>query len=338
VRPVSVLAVVLVVAACGASPHSTQALAAELEAAGLLQARQDAPDLVALAEHALEAARDAELAGDEAVASDWATIARSYASAALSERERFALERERASLERERLELERHALALETEARTLEQTAERRDAVRVLERELLAAEQRAIEDEASPRRMRRLATGDAETARRAAAAIGERARLMAAAAVAMGASPTLASERIEAPLAGHQGDVAVADSAYRAARMLLAEARAGQETPSSAEGEQLLDEARLAELAPARTERGIVLSIASAFRGAALTASGATRVGLAARILVAHPHAGISIEASTPERAELVRRSLIAAGVTTPRIGTVQASAADELRIVVVGY
>ena len=184
----------LLLGACGPSiPHHAERAARDLEALGLRDAADAAPDLVAAAEAALADAERAERLADPDAAADFATRARLLGQAALAERERLEVTTRIAAFEREIAGLEEEAIAAEREtAREIRETAIA-VAGRAARVEMERARTRAEEDEARTRRRARISLENAGEIRRAAAALRERALLLSGAAEAMGADGVAAS-------------------------------------------------------------------------------------------------------------------------------------------------
>jgi hypothetical protein len=324
---------------CGSvPPRSATALRLELEASGLDEARQDAPDLAAAAYAALEEAARAELAGDREALGDHATRARLLASAALAERERAAADRERLELERRAIELEEQILADEREARAVEEEARREAAARAAREELLRALERAERGEAHPVRRRRLSIGNEAEARRAAVAIRERSRLLAAAAAAMGADAAALArvqeiaERSASTEASLEA-LALAAQAYDAARAALASARRARAAPTAEEIHAAEEAARSEGFRVVRLDRGLGIEVEGLFHPGSTRPlpQVAGRLRRLAALVASHPHGPVALEVDVSgageratslarERGEWLRRALVEAGIAAERL------------------
>lgn len=360
------LALVLSLAAiaCGPSiaPRNTQALRAELEAAGLPEASETAPDLVDAAHEALARAEEAEAAQRLDEVADHATRARLYAEAALAEQERIAAERERLELEQRALQLEEQILADERDARAVEEESRRLAAAEVAREELERARTRAEEYEAHPGRRARHSIGDDGEARRAAIAIRERARVLAAAAIAIGADAALLNRIEELVARGTAAppieSLALAEQALDQARDALAAARRARPGPSPEEIASAIEAIEEAGLEAVRLDRGLGIEASGLFRGtsAAPERGAEARIARIAAIAQAHPHGALALEIDVPsageaatrlarQRAEWARRALVAAGVPAERLsyrapGSTIASPSpgDRVRVILLAY
>jgi hypothetical protein len=286
-------------------------------------------------------AEAAHAAGDVDAEGDATTCARLYLEAALVEARRAEEERARAVAERATQEAEDAALRDETARLALEQETTRRAAAQVAEVELARALARAQATE--PRRGARLPSGDLEDARLAARALARRARLLLAAAAALGATDaeTRPADALltayEATLAprprGAEVQVsdalAAADAARRAAETVLGAARARLGAPGPEAVAALAETAHLAGLEAQRSERGVLL-YAAAFRGSA-TAPDAAAVGALATVLRAHATGPVLVEQEATAdaagarlartRAARLVQALVAAGLPAARLG-----------------
>ncbi len=240
----SILALILLVA-CATS--STAGIEVAFEAADVDRAER-APDLLLRAQRARELALAAAERGDEAAAGDHATEARLWLQAAL--------------VEADRLELEEARLADEAQEETLAQElADTRSERRAREAEIgreraadVAREQMELAFAAAEaRENRRPSPMDPATAARA---FQGRARLLAAAARALGAPTERVGELLEALLelgTVRDGQRALREALtlYRRALVLLGEARASSPvTP-----------AVVASLVASGRERGLEVSV-----------------------------------------------------------------------------
>jgi hypothetical protein len=330
---------------------------------GIEEARVTAPDLVAAAYAAADEAERAFASGDLDASADYATQARLEAAAALAEHERALAEQERASIEHETTLLEERAVEDESAARAIEAETARLRAARAAREELQRALELAERDEAHPVRRGRVSIVDDAEMRRAALAIRERARLLIAAAAAMGAETVVLARAEElAGLSAGNGNsqqaLELAEQAHEAARDALANARRTHPAPTREEIASLLEAAREAELSVMRFERGLGLELGQVFRGTTTQPlpGSERRIARIASLLRMHPHGAISIEVDVPgmgesatrlsrARGEWARRALVSAGVAAERIqvrepgaSMASAEAADRLRIVLVAY
>jgi hypothetical protein len=341
---------VALMSACGASPAPSAQLDRAFEQAQVKVARGRAPDLVAAAERARRDAAVAEQAGDEQAARDHATRARLLLGAAVAESERL-------KVEEARIEVERQARALVAQARAAERGREElaRETRRTLSAQV-ASEQAsrafAAAEEAERRRFGR-SPGEVEARYREAAGIlRDRARLVAAAAVALGAAPEAdALREMRKAIDGSAksrdaaGAVGEAARAHRLALKALGEARARRGGPTPAEVGSLVRTAMEMGLRVERSERG--LRIAPPAR---------RWEGLPTRrlvsLLTAHPHgpvvveglaasSGAAVERQATARARALASALERGGILAERIqvSTTRASAdAPEVEVVLLAY
>lgn len=352
--------VLLALAGCGGAPRSADTLAAELDAMHLEQASRAAPDLVAEARAALADAREAEARGDRVAAADHAALARLHAAAALDEEARLAADTERVALERETLEAETELHALEADATERRADLARLAAARTAREEAARSLVRAEVDEARPGRARHVSLSDPGELRTAARAIRDRARLLAAAATALGA-PTAASvdgllARSEAATDPHES-LALADQAYGAARALLAEARRAHPLTDATRIASLVEAAETEGFHALATTRGTAIELEGAFDGAATRASatGERRLARLAQLVLSYPEGPVRVEidSATPAeagrtasaRAESVVRALVAAGIPASRVSAADPIAPDQtptpaarVRVLLVAY
>jgi hypothetical protein len=311
----------LVLLGCGpAVPRTRGAFDAErLARARALGAEQRAPLLYEAAERALSDA--AELTYPSARA-ELETEARLWLEAAITECERSDLNAERLVLERQIEESYRAAIRDTEAARALaEQTA-----VRATARAVREEAQRALERAATiPARRPKLAPADE---RRAAEALVERARLVLAAARAMGATPEVVQEA-EVVLQRAQGllekapdrALAQADAALSVALATLADVRKRSAAPSAAERRALAEEGVTAGALLSRDDRGLLLSIEGALdaRGQ-LSFSGRRQLSRLCALAVAHPHGPVrlTLAAASDVRGRAAQASLAR---ELPRLG-----------------
>jgi hypothetical protein len=182
--------------------------------------------------------------------------------------------------------------------------------------------------------------------REAFALVVGRARLVLAAAVAVGADPE-AAERIRTRLdelrIGRRPDAAMesADALLREANALLGSARArAAAQPSTDEVAALVAEATEAGFAVERLERGLVVTLP--VRGnSARPGDGA--IAALARLVAAHPHGPVRIEVTAPNRraqaqADALVGALTDAGAGRERLGATGIEGAPRVDAVFVSY
>lgn len=360
----SALAALWLAAACGAvASRGAVEIRRELVASGLDEAQRTAPDLVAAAYAALEAAERAEISGDRAAFDDHVTRARLFADAALSERERAQADRERLELERRATELEEQILSDEREARAIEAAARHAAASRAAREELLRALELAERDDMPRGRRSRVSIGNEVQVRRAAVAIREHAQLLAAAASALGADATALARVRELAERSATCSVAfesleLAGAAHAAARHALATARRNRAGPSVEEVRAAAEAAESEGFRAVRLERGLGIEVDGLFRpGSARPTPHATRrLERLAALLTSHPHGPLALEidvAGADERATTVARergqwalrALIAAGVSAERLSfrppdvmLPSPARGERLRVVLLAY
>jgi len=334
-------AVCALLLACGGAEHpATRLLADRFAAPGVARARRAAPDLVAAAEQARSTAEAARARGDTDAERDATTCARLYLEAALIEARRADEERARAAAERAAQAANEAAHNDETARLDIEETTTRRAAALVAETELARALARAQASE--PRRGARLPSGDVEDARTAARALARRARLLLAAAVALGATEA-ETRPAEAQLTAYQAALAphargaepqiadalaAADAARRAAERVLGAARARLGAPGPEAVAALVETARIAGVTAQLGERGVIV-YAEAFRGTA-SAPDARAVGALATVLRSHPTGPVLVELEGSRdaagarlartRATRLVQALTAAGIPASRL------------------
>lgn len=301
------VALSVVALGCGASERpSIRLLADRFAGPRVARARVVAPDLLAAAEEARTAAEAAHARGDADAEDDELTRSRLYLEAALVEARRADEEVARVAAEHAAQEAEDAARRDEEARLAIEQETTRLASARVAETELARALARAQTSE--PRRGARLPSGDLEDARIAARALARRARLLLAAAVALGAIES-ETRPVDAQLAaceaalaararGAEAQVsdalAAADAARRGAESALGAARARIGAPGAEAIAALVETARIAGLEAQLGERG-VLVYAPAFRGTSAVAE-ARYVGALATVLRAHAAGPVLVE------------------------------------------
>lgn len=311
---------------CGAAtaPRARR-LAEELAALEGTAAAQT--ESAARARAAAEEAARAERAGQTTVADEHASRARAWAHAAVDEAEAAALDERLGTLEAELLDVETEAASLEHAAAQQRRAHQAAAATQAVREETLRALLRAEVDESAPRRGRRLGLGDDPQLARLASVLAERARVLLAAAVAMGASEaTCSSARAALEAAVAEGEPATrlraADRAHGLARAALAEARHRRGEAPSAEEIAAFAEALTSEgFAPYRDERGFGARLDGVFEGAALAASARGRIRRLGELLASHPAGPVVLlveadpdraaQAQATRRLEALRQALI---------------------------
>ncbi len=357
--------VLLALAGCGGASVSVGARGAttvetsSIETSSIEALRGDAPELVASAERARDAAEALEARGEAAAASDRRTEARLLEDAALAEHERADAVRAQAELEQQTIASEEQTLRDRAELDALEVTVRRAAAARVAREELQRALVRAEQDEAAraSRRMRHSA-GDAGELRRAAALIADHARWLLHAASAMGAPADEVARvavRLE-PSASASGASALssAEEARRDAQALLGARRRLQPVLTVEDVSSLCEAAELEGFTVARLERGLSVEALDVFRAGSEVSSplGRVRLRRLAALLVSYPVGSIVLELDTTSareealsarRADVVRATLEAGGVapdrTTVRVMAAATDAPDgRVRVVWTAY
>jgi len=317
-------ALVVVAAGCGAQSASRTAQTREHVRTALGELASE-PARRAL--QAAEAAEQSEQAGLSLEADEHASRARAWAAVAVDEQSAQELEEQLGALEASTLELEAEAAALEHAA------ADRRAATvaladgRAAREELTRALARAEADESAPRRARRVGIAEPAEVRRFAGVLEERARLLLAAAIALGARPesvTPARTAIEAidaepePLAR----LGLADRAHGLARVALADARhhAG-EMPEATEIDALREALETEGFTVHRGEQGLGARLTEVFDGPAIAASARGRLRRLGELVASHPSGPIVLlveadadraaQALAARRLEALRRAVV---------------------------
>lgn len=309
-----------------------------MRGAEVREAREGAPELVALAEEAIEEAESSERSGDEAGAADLATRARLILDAAVVETARVRDESRRASMEREIAEILEQARRDESARVDASRALSRAAAARVAREETRRALELAASDEARPARRQRVSLDDAPALARAAAALRARARLTVAAARALGANEetlrsTLAALETSEAASNAMEAISHADRARHEALGALGAVRAGQEGPGRDGPSTLAEAARAESFDVIALPEGMAVETAGLFRGrsASLGSSARTRLAQLVSLLAAHPHGPVQVQAQVAQggragdqlasrRAEALRRALVAAGVDASRL------------------
>lgn len=262
-----------------------------------------------------DAARRARAALDAAVAAyaqgrgvegdELASVARAWAETAALEHAVEQHETELAAMEVEAVE--RAAEARVASSSADESIAERQAQATALaaQDELVRALRRAEAEEASPRRARRLSLDSPAQILRFAQVIESRARVLLAAARALGASrePTAAALRALDAIASASDPLeklAASDRAYAAAQLALGDARrrAG-ERPSDEEIVSLVEALRSEGFEVQRDERGLGARFAEIFRGTDVAPSRRGELRRLGRLLSAHPFGPVVLVVET---------------------------------------
>lgn len=339
-----VLSLLFLVVGCGGAPRASGTLGADLDAMGLDAAAGRAPDLVSAARAAAADARADDDRGDAAAAADDATLARLYAQAALEERARLDADDARLSAERETLEAEAELHAVEAASAGNTSELARLAAARTAREEGARALARAEIDEARPGRARHDSLDDLAELRRAAGAIRDRARLLSAAATALGASSSsavddaiAASEAASAPLES----VRLADRAHAAARAQLAQARRAHPSVEPARIASLVEAAESEGFHAVRLARGAGVELERAFDGSSTRPSHVAegRLVRLAALITSYPDGPVVVEIDSATsadvahlaapRAAAVVHALVAAGVDASRVSAAEPIAID---------
>lgn len=330
-----VLLLAFALASCGAgSTPPAQTLTPLFEGSRVDDARAAAPDLMAQADAAREAAATAEQRGQRDQAAELATEARLWLAAALAVTDRLAFEREREADVLEADLVRQRAAALQVERAAV---VERETAARTAALATLTAE--SAFEHAAGYEARRLRRDDPETRalyRETSRALLERSAALIAASRALGAPPAAAAaldvrlaELRRAPrpeLVVTEADVLLSD-----AMGLLGRARATLPV-NPAESAALLEAASERGLTATRAERGVEL------RGAPLERATPAALRQVAALLNAHPHGGVQIlvvgsvaqRSAGRRRAASLRTGLLAGGVPAERVSVVEVTADVE--------
>lgn len=330
----ALLASVLLLAACGGGRLGpSEDLRARLASAEGRVTRERAPDVVAEVESALSDAEAAERAGEVEVAADHLTRARLLLDAAEAEAARIADEQERQRLEARLAEVTAQARRDEAARERIAAELARLAAARAAREEAQQALALAERDEARPSRRARVSLDDAQDVRRAAQALRARARLAEAAARALGASAEVLAPIEEALSASERARndplvaLAAADRAHAASLRALGGARRAAPSPGPDAPRALAEAAQAAGLEVVSLPEGLAVEAEGLFAGA--TPRG-PRVERLAALLAAHPHGPVQVQVQASasargsslaaQRAEALRRALVAAGADATRL------------------
>ena len=298
----------------------------------LSEARQAAPDLVVEVDRAEELALAAQREGDDEAAEDYATLSRLFAEAALLETERQQLEGQVLGLQERLEQTAGEAAALEAQRAELDAQLGRRRAAALARQEARAAFERAERDE--ERRVRRRSGENAIMHRRAALTLLRRARILAAAAGALGANENaVLLVQDEALQAERQGDpteaLRAASAIHRRALELLGQARSAHPVSSSAT--QALLEMATERGVEAEVSEGGVLLQGELQNGRRFNTG---RVRALADLLLAHPHGPVVLQGSQRTTQSLLRQ-LGGVGVARERL---QAGEGEGLSVLLPAY
>ena len=282
------------------------------------RARRLAPDLVARAEQQRAEATRLLEAGEPLVWQDHATAARLWLDAAIVEAQRVELEERRLSLEAETEQADESFARLTAERRELEAEARRQQAAEVARQ----VAERVLADGGPDGQGRR--TPSAETRRQAIDVLSTRARLLLAAAQAMGATPTAVApiEQLLAQAVAQRGvpgqALVLADRALQQSQLLLGQVRRNRPGATPEETATLVAEARELGWSAEHLERGLTVRMRS-------TPPSLVRV---ASLIQAHPHGPVGMQTYAPAaradaaraRAQRIIQGLVAAGVPAERL------------------
>ncbi len=357
-----VLSIALLSIGCGGGPNASRDVRQRLESAESQAARERVPDLIASVEAAIEAADNAEAAGNTDAASDHATRARLLLDAAQAEAVRIGDEEERARVEERISQVLARARRDEDARAQIDTELARLASARTAREEALRALQQAQQDEARPGRRARLSLEQAEDLRRAATILRARARLAAAAAESLGADAHALRPVNDALTASEQAvrdPVAALDAADRAnheALRALGTARRALSAPGPDGPAELAEAARADGFEALALPEGLAVEADRVYSGNALARQAADRVRQLAALVIAHPHGPVQVQSQAREagargeqlarqRAEALRRALVEAGVDAARLsaGAVPSALAADVpaeraRLVFVAY
>ena len=296
-----------------AGTQSTAGVRVAFEEADVSRA-QRAPDLLSRAERARDRAEEAAADGDNEAAADYATEARLWLRAAMVEADRLELEDARLTDEREEEAVAQRLAHTRARRRAHESEVGRERAAAV------AREQMERAFEAAEARETRRRQPDAMSPAAAARAFIDRARLLTAAARALGAPEDRVSELLheldEAPAAGG-ALLRQALALHRRALSLLGHARAGSPvTP-----------AVVASLVEAAQERGLEVSVAP---DGAFVSPGRRDETKVADLLRAFPHGPVKLEGRGARR---LGAALGREGIDQDRLEVAEGSAALAIQL-----
>lgn len=353
----------LLLGACGAGgPAASRDVRDQLESDESAVARARAPDLIARAEAAADAADRAERGGDLVAASDRATQARLLLAAAWAEAARVEDDEARREIEEELAGVLARARRDERTREALSRNLARLASARAAREEAERALEQAEQDEARGGRRARVSLQEASDLRRAAAALRARARTSLAAAASLGAPERAMapahellrrSEQMQRdPLAA----LRAADRAHHESLRALGEARAHAEGPGP-DGLLVLTEAAQAEGFDALAlPEGTAVEADGVFSGSSPHVGSMAKVRRLAALVAAHPHGPVQLqvlvrqggragEQLSERRARALRTALIAAGAPETRLSIQPVDAAlasdeptDRVRLVFVAY
>jgi len=323
----SVLVAAVALAACGGAPMHVAALDDMERVRGSVDAQEGArlaPDVHALAEHERRIALDEHAAGDDVGASLHAQrsiavyahalivgrLARATTELADAQKALDDTSAELQGIEASRAQLDQEATGLE-------------DRVRIARDRLLPAQSAS-------------ATAEREEARLiAAGALALEARLLCHAArlVAPGVAPAADEDaelsKLDERIARRSRPAPIDDATRWRARCLdsLTHARRDVGDDASAADTLLSELSAAGGWDPARDERGVIVTLRSAFRGPALTAAAAARLADLGRVAAAHKGFALQVvlhdsqptkphDDTDTRRAEAVTSALLASGAS----------------------
>lgn len=319
--------------ACGGGATVTSDLRARLASPEGRTAHERAPDLVAQVEEALD---DAEGASSPEAAADHATRARLLLDAAVTEAARIEDEEARQVIEARVGEVLARARRDEDARAAIGNELARTASIRAAREEAERALTQAATDETRRGRRGRVSLEEARDLRRAAETFRARARLTAAAATALGApaealaaasEALTASDRARDPLEA----LASAERANREALRALGAARSQREGPGPDGASALAEAARAEGFEPIAVPTGLAIETEGLFSGSGIARAARPKIERLAALITAHPHGPVQVQAQAPpsgrtgerlavQRAEALRRALIAAGADEARL------------------
>lgn len=281
---------------CGAAgAPRTARLREELAALPLAGPEVARSEAARRSEQALAEADLAEREGRVSTADEHASRARAWAAVALDEAEAASLEGRLGELEVALLDLETEAAGLEHDASHRRRAHQELAAARASREEVLRVLARAEADESTPRRSRRLGLAEGPALVRMAEVLAERARLLVAAALAMGAADESASPAREAlaalePITEPLARLAAADRAHGLARAALADARHRRgEAPTAAEIASFEEALASEGFTAFRDEQGLGARLEDVFEGGSIAPSARGRLRRLGELLASHP-------------------------------------------------
>lgn len=302
------------------------------------------PDLHSQAKQAHQAAQQAHVAGDGAAAADHETRARLWLAAAVVEAERIEIERRRLRVLRQSEEFAGLAQHMEQSRWDADDEAEREAAAKIATQEAERAYAEAARAESKrASRGKKGGKGAGETYRQAQRFFAERARLLAAAATAMGASvheaDAVAESARRAESKKDESGLEEALRAYQRAQVLLGRVRAQRARPTLDEAAALRREAKEARFQVEQYDEGLVVRIPSLWRGGALDRESVRRM---ASLILAHPHGLVRLALGAEggaSRTESLKAALTTSGVDAKRLRFAELASSDyEAELLFIAY